>query len=161
MAEPSSGTLLEWLKENTDLTSLEELSLATGVELPSLYKINNGDALPSIHHIKAIRRIYPRLPLELMKRHVIHTPEYISTRRGVLPDNTVLHVGRVKELRPGDLIPYLPIRSGSETVSGSHWVEVRSITSLTPLSSTVDFGGLSAHYVHDVSIRFARKADSV
>lgn len=158
MAEETSVTpLMEWLVTHTDLNSLDELSLATGVDLPSLRKIDSGEATPSAHHVKAIRRIFPALPLETIKRHGVVTPDHISTRRGTLPEGTTLHIGTVGELEVGDYIPYVPPR-GHVVTFGSQWVRVRSTERQGPLLMTVDFGGILRTFACDLSIRFARIA---
>ena len=155
--EATVSPLLEWLVTNTDLTSLDELSLATGVDLPSLRKIDSAEATPSSHHVKALRRIFPGLPLDVIKRHGIATPDHISTRRGTLPEGTSLHVGTVGELQVGDYVPYVPPR-GHVMTFGSQWVQVLSTERQGSLLVTVDFGGVLRTFACDMSIRFARIA---
>ena len=150
--------LIDWLKENTDFTSLDELSLASGVDLPSLQKFAAGEATPSIHHIKALKRVFTRLPVELIKRHGVETPEHISTRRGTLPEGTEIHVGTVRDLIAGDYVPYV-LPQGHESTFGSHWVQVRSATKQSILT-LVDLGGIQRAFNSDMSIRFARIAVS-
>jgi hypothetical protein len=148
--------LLQWLTENTDFTSLDELSLASGVDLPSLQKFNAGEAIPSIHHVKALKRVFPRMPIEIIKTHRVETPEHISTRRGMLPEGTELHVGTVRDLMVGDYIPYV-LPQGHESTFGSHWVQVRSTTKQSILT-LVDLGGIQRSFNSEMSIRFARIA---
>lgn len=149
-------TLLQWLEENTDFTSLDELSLASGVDLPSLQKFSAGEAIPSLHHVKALKRVFPRLPIELIKRHDVETPEHISTRRGTLPEGTELHVGTVRDLMVGDYVPYV-LPKGHESTFGSHWVQVRSTTKQSILT-LIDLGGIQRSFNSEMSIRFARIA---
>jgi hypothetical protein len=149
--------LLEWLKTNTDFTSLDELSLASGVDLPSLQKFNAGEALPSIHHVKSLRRVFPKMPLDVLKTHTVTSPEHISTRRGTLPEGTELHTGKVRDLMVGDYIPYV-LPKGHESIFGSHWVQVRS-TIKQNILHRLDLGGIERPFHSDVSIRFARKAN--
>jgi hypothetical protein len=148
--------LIEWLKNNTDLTSLDELAMASGVDLPSLQKFNAGEAVPSIHHVKSLRRIFPKMPLEVLKSHDVTVPEHISTRRGTLPDGTELHTGKVRDLLAGDYIPYV-LPKGHETAFGSHWVQVRS-TFPQNLFHRLDLGGIERPFHSDISIRFASNA---
>lgn len=150
-------SLLEWLQKNTDLTSLDELSLASGVDLPSLTKINAGEATPSPHHVKALRRIFSGIPAEVLKRHTISVPDHISTRRGTLPEGTELHIGTVSDLRVGDYVPYVPAR-GQSTTFGSHWVQVRSLVPQGITKTIIDFGGIVRPFSPELSIRFARNA---
>lgn len=150
--------MLEWLRENTEFTTLDQLAMATGVELPTLRDIDARKVLPSPLHVDAIKRSAPSIPVSLLHQHAIIEPESVVSPRGTLPEASMtLHVGKIKDLQVGDHVSYVP-RLSHERRVGSHWVEVRSVTSLKITSTLVNFGGVERIYSPEMSIRFARRA---
>lgn len=159
MTEPSNdSTLLQWLMENTEFSTLDELAMATGVELPTLRNIDASKVLPNALHTDAIKRAIPSLPVALLNKHAIIEPETVESARGAMPEaSMVLNLGKIKDLQVGDFVPYVP-RLSHERRVGSHWVEVRSVTPLKVTSTSINFGGVERNYSPEMSIRFARRA---
>lgn len=155
LTEPS---LLEWLRANTEFTTLDQLAIATGVELPTLRSIDAKRVLPSPFHVDAIKRSVPNIPVSLLNQHSIVEPESLVSPRGTLPEPSMsLNVGKIKDLQPGDYVSYVP-RLSHERRAGSHWVEVISVTAVRTTSINVNFGGVERNYSPEMSIRFARRA---
>jgi hypothetical protein len=149
---------MDWLRENTSFSTLDQLAIATGVELPTLRDIEDGKVLPNPLHVDAIKRIAPSIPASILSRHTIIEPETVIAARGALPGESMeLHLGKVKDLQPGDYVPYIP-RLSHERRTGSYWVEVRAVSHVKATIATVNFGGVERNYGPEVSIRFARRA---
>lgn len=149
-------TLLGWIQHHTDFASLEELSVATGVDLRTLRRIDAAEVLPTAPHTKALRTLFPGLPVELLQRHAHPEPVYSSTPAGALPAGTEFHAGTASDLRVGDLIPYTPPKGGAPR-SGAHWIEVERVEEEGTLTLAIIFGGTRLACDKKMSIRFARR----
>lgn len=149
---------MEWLRDNSPFKTLEQLSMASGVELQTLRDIDESKVLPNSLHVDAIKRVVPAIPASTLSQHAIVEPETVIAPRGALPqENMELHLGKVKDLQAGDCVSYIP-RLSHERRKGNYWVEVRSVAHLNATTTSVDFGGVERTYSPEVSIRFARRA---
>ena len=137
MAEDSKSSPLEqWLGENADDISLQQLAFSSGVHYDSLRLIADGLALPDWSHVQALRRIIPNLPMSLLERHREANPASITTGRGAVPPGCKFLTIPVSEVEAGDFITYVPPAKSARWKT--HWVQVNSII-LSDRVAKVDF----------------------
>lgn len=134
--DSKSSPLEEWIKENAEDITLQQLAFSSGVHYDSLRLIADGDALPDWSHIQALRRIIPSLPTNLLEAHRVASPAAIKTGRGSVPPGSKFMIIPVSEIQVGDYIAYIP---AAKSLRGkAHWVQVNSIR-LSDRVARVDF----------------------
>lgn len=133
---------------------LDDLELVTGIRLDHLQMMMDGEALPSDHHARLLRRYLKRDEYRWMMRHSKPDLNIVTSRVGSLPEgHRLIPYLPARNLRPGDLIAH-PSSGGGV----SRWVRVDEVREEDRM--VLDVGSIYAFIGKSTALRVARAESS-
>lgn len=133
---------------------LDDLELVTGIRLDHLQMMMDGEALPSEHHAKLLRKYLRPEEHRWMMRHTKPELNIVTSRVGSLPDgHRLIPYLPAHLLRKGDLIAH-PSSGGGV----SRWIRVDEVREEDRM--ILDVGSIYAFIGKSTALRVARAESS-